>query len=406
MTQALTRKAGCAIAATCSVLLAGAASAATRQEAYFIPVNTGYDDAQLVTWKGADRARLVRVDGAQWGSVATNGSQKLVTLDAPLSTITYAGQLDSCGEQPQVRRDVLQVLYRKVSAAKRQGQAEIVDMGTETVLDGCDAGQVKSFGSLDDPGKPEQYVDMADRPPVADLTAGSSLAGLSEKPFDGFGQTMAVDIVSLLSDTQLQFGSSRNVYGYTWTSDRWLQVSGSGLTRAFTRLTVDAKSGAEVWLSGDGVAGQLSRLWRTWVVKPTVDASFGSVRQAARMWASGYFVDSPYPLFFYLYGDQSGQMVMKDLAQGTESRSPIAHWEISGNNLVQSYGKRVRTWQPVATSGRHHFALESVDMVLADGSRSPLILPRLNDFIDTGKAVPPAQAAGTTGALRGAAQAK
>jgi len=387
--RVLTRR---GLAATLLALgMADAAQSATREVAYFVPQNQGSADAHLVSWQGRNRARVVRGEGAATGSVLDDGVQKLVTLDAPLSLQYVAAGLDSCGWQPTIRHDLLQVVYRTVSGTSRRGSAQIVDIGTDTVLDGCDAGQVTPFGSPSDAGYTEAYLAMSERPAVSDLVAGVQLAGLSEGVFGGPGQPPAADLTTLLPGQQLRFEATGHTLPYTLTPDLWFVAEAVGLARGYTRLQVDARTGSELWLAADFAGGLPQNLWSAWGVKPTAGASFGTVNQASRMWESGLFSGTRQPFYIYLYNDQTGERVSKDLDEGTESRTPLPHWEIDGNVLVQvraaGNNQRVRTWRPVATSGKHHFVLEAEDTVFPDGSRSPLILPRVNDYLDTGKAV-------------------
>lgn len=385
------------LAATLLVLGgAGAAQAATRDVAYYVPLDQGSSDAQLVSWQGRNRARVVRGEGAASGTVQDNGSQKLVTLDTPLSQQFIAGYLDSCDQQPTIRHDLLQVVYRTVSGTARRGSAQIVDIGTDTVLDGCDAGQVTPFGSPSDEGYTESYLAMSERPAVGDLVDGVQLAGFSEGLFGGPGQVPAVDIITLLPGQQIRFETTGHTLPYSVTTDLWFLAEAAGRQRGYTRLQVDARTGNELWLAADTVGGLPQNLWSTFVIKPTAGASFGTVNQASRMWQSGLFSGTRQPFFIYLYSNLTGERVSKDLDLGTETRVPVQHWELQGNTLVQTRitgsVQRVRTWQPVATAGKHHAVLESEDWIYPDGSHFNAIPQRVNDYVDTGKAVPPAAA--------------
>jgi hypothetical protein len=79
---------------------------------------------------------------------------------------------------------------------------------------------------------------------------------------------------------------------------------------------------------------------------------------------------------------------------GTESRAPITSWDFSGDNVVQmrpaGSATRVRTWIPLLNGGgRTRFVMESEDIVNPDGTHVEIILPRVNNYVDTGAATPP-----------------
>ena len=114
------------------------------------------------------------------------------------------------------------------------------------------------------------------------------------------------------------------------------------------------------------------------------------------MWDSGIFIATRKPFFFYLYKTGTGERVQKDLDLGTESRTPITSWGLDGGNLWQQrlLGggtiQRNRTWVPLRNEGsKTHWVMES-EVQVDDTGATTLIKPRVNYYLDTGKAVPPA----------------
>ena len=98
-------------------------------------------------------------------------------------------------------------------------------------------------------------------------------------------------------------------------------------------------------------------------------------------------------VFIYLYQGGTGERVSKDLATGTESRVPIT-WVFYGKDIVQTRFsgtvRRDRAWVPLRNIGGNiRFVMESETATLSDGTIQPIILPRVNFYVDTGKAVAP-----------------
>ena len=76
-----------------------------------------------------------------------------------------------------------------------------------------------------------------------------------------------------------------------------------------------------------------------------------------------------------------------------------ATWSDSGANVVISrslnfaVSHRTRTWVPIANYGKENFVIENEDChVVASGSVTPFIVPRVNFYVDEGPATPPAPA--------------
>lgn len=388
-----------ALGATAALLAAGlpgaALAAGTKSVAYFMP-GDGTTTAYLIDWQARSRARVVSGQGAQAGSVADNGTQKLVTLDGPLSN-TY-DTYDSCDNFIQQRQDTLQMVVRDLPG----GVSQIVEIGTITNLGGCEDGLVTPFGTPDDAGASKKRLSMSARPSVADLVPGSQIAGPSEEAWAPGDMATAQDVVTLGAGTAT-FQASGHSVPAAFSPDQWLVFSLPGFQRAYTRVEVDARTGGETWLRADWAAGAPTRVESALFVKPAGGAGFGTAAQAARMWDSGIFIATRKPFFFYLYKTGTGERVQKDLDLGTEWRTPIAAWWLDGGNLWQQrlLGggtiQRNRTWVPLRNEGsKTHWVMESE--VQVDGSDvTTVIKPRVNYYLDTGKAVPPAVQASRAG---------
>lgn len=377
--------------------LAALTGSAAAAQTVYVPVAHNFVDAYIIDWQGAGRAQLVAPAGERGGRYTRSGSQRVITLDAPFTTQYYDGALDSCGiEQPLLQQDTKQLAVATTGGSDLRGTSAVVTLGTITTLTGCDAGTVVTFGALTDAGQATQHLPMAARPALTDLVPGVAIAGPSEDPEWADDPFPAADVLTLQAGGLATFAATGHVVPATISADGWLVLGLAGFERAYTRVVVDRRTGAEFWVQAPWVAGAPAKVQSTLMVKPAAGAGFGTLRQAARVWESGLFADTDNPFFVELYTTGAGARVSKDLVAGTESRTPIT-WVFSGANIVQtrSFGNGdtgVRTWKPLANGGgRAHFVMEDEVYVPADGTPpSPFIKPRVNFYVDEGAATPPA----------------
>ncbi len=351
----------------------------------------------LIDWQPKKRVRVVIYNGNGVGSVANDGTRNVVTLDAPISSLVE-GFIDDCDNIIQQRKDVNQLTVRDLEG----GITEVNQIGTYTNIGGCQDGRVEHFGALDEPGTPLNRQSMAARPPVTDLVPGTQIAGFSEDMPTPDNPFLGVDMITLKAGGKALFQASGHVVPAAFDANQWLVFSLPTQQRAYARLEVDDKTGGETWLVADWLAGQPQTVLSTFVVKPLAGAGFGTKAQASRMWESGLFIGTRKPFFFYLYKNGTGERVLKDLDLGTESHSPITRWGFDGASLVQTREfdgpdyRADRTWVPLRNEGKARWVMESEVWVL-DGEVSQAIKPRVNYYVDTGKAVPPAEAPRRTG---------
>jgi hypothetical protein len=252
---------------------------------------------------------------------------------------------------------------------------------------------VQPFGSLSGPGFQTSNLSMALRPSVSDLVPGVAIAGPGEQsratPFD----FLSADVLTLQAGGLGLFARSGNVVSAAIDAGGWLQLGLPSGQRAYARIVVDLRTGAETWFDADWAAGRPASLRAVQMVKPGAGAGFGTLRQASRMWQSALTTDLS-KFAIYLYQTGTGERVTVDLVTGTESRAPITSWDFSGDNVVQmrpaGSATRVRTWIPLLNGGgRTRFVMESEDIVNPDGTHVEIILPRVNYYVDTGAATPP-----------------
>lgn len=345
--------------------------------------------AYLIDWRPAGRVTFVDAQGRREGRYTTAGSQRVITLEAPLQ-FAYNAIDPDCPEAPQAFRvDVHQVGITRTAGTERRGESSLAQAGILHTLTGCNAGREQPWGSLSGPGLPTRHLDAALRPSIADLAPGVVIAGPSEDVTPG-EMYPAADLMTVEPGAG-RFAATGNAHPLS-TVDGWLVLDLPGRQRAYTRVGVD-RHGGESWLRADWSDGQPQTVAQAWMVKPEAGAGFGSLRQASRMWASGSTLGSTLTTFaIHLYPDGSGVRVAVDVPSGTENRQPIT-WAFDGNDIVQwrSSGGGIgeRTWQPLRNSGTRRFLMETEVRRMPDGSVQPFIKPRVNFYVDTGPAVPP-----------------
>jgi hypothetical protein len=372
-----------------------ALAARIGQTAYYPAWGTGVIYGALIDWADPARARVVTPAGAQFGTVSRTGAQAVITLAAPISTLQVSGELNSCDEQSTQRKDTTQFVVRDLSGDSERGVSQIVEIGTLTNIDSCDVGQVFSFGSPTDAGLTLKRVAMDKRPSVRDLAPGSTLAGFTEVEWPlGFDFDLGADVVTFYAGGQLLFARSGHVVPAGFTSDKWLVLDLPEGQRGYTRLEVDDETGAESWLRADWANGVPQRVLGELMVKPDTHAGFGTERQAARNWLSGLFAQTSITTVFQLYVGGTGERVDTFLLEGTQSHSRIT-WRFDGKSIVQrrpigdGTTLRERTWVPLRNADKVHFVFENENTIRANGTVSVLFLPRVNFYIDRGRAVAP-----------------
>jgi hypothetical protein len=375
-----------------ALLLAVAATAIAAPDSavVYFPTSLAYIDAYLIDWQMPGRAHIVTPWGGRDGTVAGNGARRVITLDQPFSTQTDAGEPDSCGDFPLVQQDTLQIGITIVTGSPQRGTSSFALAGTQLTLTGCDAGKIVPTGSLDVPYLATRQLPMSQRPSVDDLQPGVALAGPGEVARDG---GPAADVLTLQAGGQGIFATSGNVVSAAFSADRWLVLGLPAGERAYTRISVDHRTGAETWIDADWSGGQPTSVRPLLMVKPGPGAGFGDLRRTARVWESGLFIGSRTPSFVSLFQDGTGDRLLIDLDAGTESHTPIT-WVFSGTNIVQSRiagtSTHVRHWKPLLNGGgRSHFVMEDEISVSSNGTVSVRFLPRVNFYVDNGAATPP-----------------
>ena len=370
------------------------AQAATRTVAYAAEPGYAQSGAYLIEWRPANRAQVVLPQGAGAGSVSVVDVHQVITLDTPISQFGVGPAAPCDGLPPDQRYDTQQVAVRTRSGTPNKGQSGVIELGTITTLTGCEAGKVETFGALTDTGLLTLHRSLSARAPMDDLVPGASLSGMSEN-----GSSVAdqppVDTV-LFQAGAVQFGRSGQVVPASLNAAGWwvLDLPTSG-QRAYTRLTAADKNGIEVWMAADLSAGEFTHVVTVLMVKPVAGTTFGSRVETSRMWQSGIFTLTRQPFFVYLYKDLTGDRVQKDLDTGGISYVPIT-WNFSGDLVVQERttgpNLRRRFWQPLVRTGKSMAVFEAEIVYFPDGSDALVIAPRVNYYLDTGKAVKPAQA--------------
>lgn len=400
-------------------LLSAGASAAVIQTAYYVDSH-GRNSTYLVDWNNTKmKADIVDSRGRMSGSYTDDGSRRIVTLATPRVVDYPDSHFDSCGQMAMVRDTESRYAFLRQSGTERSGTTAISSDFSSVVADGCDAGLVLFSSSIDDVVDAQSHLRMTARASMADTVPGARWAGFSELPrvdLQAPLYMLSVDVTTLVSGGNMVFARTGTSVPAALDSQGWLMLSFPGFNRGYTRLKTDTTTGAETWLMADFVAGKPAWVQEILVTRSLVGGTFGTLTQAARQWDSGLFTDTNNPFLIYLYRDGTGERISRDLAAGTETRTPVESWVFQGANIVQtrrssptSLTQYIRTWEPIGNKGKIRWVLEREIRRMSDGTEYPVFGHRVNFYIDTGRATPlppPLSAAGRTAPQRKSAMDK
>ncbi len=370
------------------------ASAAGVKSIAYYALSESNQSAYLIDWNAAQKkARVAGNGGASSGTYVDDGTQKVITLAQPLSE-TWLYSYDDCGTV-YARSATRQVVVRDLPDSVTQ----TVQIGERTQIGGCNDGEITPYGSLTDEGTSMKRLSMSARPSMSDVQPGLEIAGFSEDHLAFAELYFAQDVVWLDFNGRARFRKTGDAVPAAVNAKQWLVMTlPPGDQRAFTRLAVNNTTQGETWLMAGWVNDQAAWVVKQLVVKTQEGASFGTVAQASRKWESGLFRGTQLPFFIYLYQDATGERVLKDLDAGTETRTPIDSWGFQGLTLWQerliSGGAYVSTrrWQPLRNEGTKTRWVLETEVRVQDGVDVVSIKPRVNYYVDTGKAVPPTAA--------------
>lgn len=381
-----------------AAFLGATAQAAVIQTAYYVESH-GRSNTFLVDWNNTRlKADIVDAQGRMSGTYTDDGSRRVVTLTSP-RVFDFPGEhFDSCGQPATTRSTETRFAFLRQSGTERSGTTAISADASRVVLDGCDAGLVLSSSSIDDITEAQSHLRMTSRPSMSDTVAGARWAGFSETPRTDLQSqvfSLETDVTLLQAGGLMQFTRTGTAVPAAVNSQGWLMLTFASFNRGYTRLKVDTSTGAETWLMADFVADKPAWTQEILVTRSLAGGTFGTLTQAARQWNSGLFVDTNNPFTINLYKDGTGERISKDLAAGTETRSPIESWVFDGPNIVQTRRPSstapfsfVRTWEPIGNQGKIRWILEREIRRMNDGTEYPLIAPRVNFYIDNGRATP------------------
>ena len=394
----LTRSNTLRAAAVAALLMAATAASSARSDPHELQKMTywsqdlTYGLAYSITWDtNAHRAHFVETYGNFDGSYADDGAQRTFTLDQPL-VLTY--QTADCNGNAMTQTDTTtQLVFRTVSGAPDEGMSAVVPIGYTTDVDGCTPGLVAHYGTPSDAGIALFRRALSLRPPMDDLVPGARIAGLAENPIDAFGDlpVLSADVVAF-DRGHVTFEHTGHRYPATMTPDGWLVVDFATFRRGYMRIHDDRRTGGEIWFGAEWQDGAPASIELTPAVRPTSDAGFDDRAQVARNWLSGLF-QYDLPPTFELYRDGQGQVLHPDGSGGPPQASALA-WHRAGAALQIVQGdasaSTVRTWQPIAAHGANHFVFESEDAWAQGVDQGPLIVSRVNWYVDQGPSTEPA----------------
>ena len=355
--------------------------------AYLVDTNAKTKTAQVATSLGASSGRYV-----------DSGTQKTISLTTPLSYEVF-GDWTNCQVQQTWRRDVQSLVLKRLNGTAKKGQTALVELGIDTETAGCNVGRVTPFGSSDDMGITLNHLALSNRPSMADVRPGTRWAGLHEgiyTPQQYFSGSVAADIVTWQGDGRVRFEQSGLLVDSVTTADGWWTLSLPSGDRAYTRLSLDKTTGAEVWLLGDRSNGKLTWAAAWWVIPMKLGKGFGDVIAASRSWENGL---SNGEFFRNMYSDFSEDAYQYNPDTGSWERLLGWNWRFEGMNVIHTRSTsgyvRNRIWEPVRRVGVNQWVMDN-DRFTDPNTGVPLapFIRQVFLHIDSGPAVKP-----TTGRL-------
>jgi hypothetical protein len=383
--------------ALAAVALACAAAAhATPRQTVAYTGDPSFNTAWMVDWNAAThQAHLVDYVGAGDGTWTDDGTLRVLTLSAPIESTQ---DTFDCNGLPMTQTvDLRQVAVRHVSGGAHKGSAQLVEIGTTTDQGGCTPGLVTPYGSTSDAGTATTYLDLAERPDTDDLRQGATLAGMSDTDPAGIvDSTQLIARTATFAHHALAFDSGTTVPRDV--VDGWFVLDFGSFQRGYTRLSVDPKTHAEMWLGAAWRHGAPQTIFQTMMVVPNAAAGFGGHAAQSHVWNSGLFLQSDAFAIYALYTDFTGVFEQKARDGSYDVLTP-ATWSASHGQLLinrttspASY-YYARTWVPIATYGKAHYVIENEDRHdVVTGAVTPRFVPRVNFYLDQGAATPPAPA--------------
>lgn len=379
--------------------LAQAQSTSRYQTAYYASAY-GQTSALLVDWFEEPydlphgSARLVDRQGKVTGQWWLENSGRMLALDQPrvLDGGTY---YDSCAQNVPVRITQTRFFFRMIRGFSRRGQTAITVDEQGVVGAGCDAGKVLWTFTTADSTSPHNHMYMKARKGHDDLVAGGRIAGLTEAVREGTSNILQMpqDIARFeIGRSFVRFERSNTRVPYTESPTGWLVLNFPWGQRGFTRLELDDNNG-EAWLMADLQDGEPKWVEEVLAVKPLRTATFGSMSDAARVWLAGFSLHQSNAWFLQRhFSDGSGERGVWNGLTGVGSFSPFT-WRLEGANLVQQIpyggtGYRLRTWEPMRTSGTVTWVMEEDIVYPASGDPWHFNLRRLHPQVDRGPALP------------------
>ncbi|MBQ0957674.1 hypothetical protein KAK06_01765 [Ideonella sp. 4Y11] len=361
-----------------------------RELAYLATPGYGTPFAFLIDWQPQGRASVVSFDGAGAGAVSSEASNRVITLDAPISVWTTADEPTDCdGGYPNVRIDIQRIGVRPVQGNSRLGQSAITQAGTTTVLSGCATGRVTPWGGIAETGG--LLVNHSDRSRFASpdaVSVGSQWVGFSDAIYPYYSGATANP--ASVEEGQLRFRDGGAVVPLTRRADGWFVLDlGDRGQRGYLRIAEADGSGQEAWLAAMWSGDRPVQVARSPMVHPQL-GDWGGLRKSARHWLLTPTEFTQTQVFVDLLSNGSGEWLHVDRDTGETDHLPLLRWRVNGSVIeldtdAFNGAYRVRRWEWLARTGRNVSVLESMIEYQPDGTQRVVLRPRLNLYRDEGR---------------------
>lgn len=353
-----------AYAAAKAGVLADAPAVAPLALAASGPQTLAYLRGPLVTLRSDGTATVIR--GSIFGAaqVAATWTESMGTLTlsypTPVEYITYSFDVEPVTNiQNQIRVTETGLMLRHITGDRNAGTATVTTLGSAIYLDGNRVGQVPADVDqlMNNDVKLYNVMDTAGRMVIdaADFAAGSRWGGVRGINF-GYANNFQ-DVMRVIDATHAQLENT-GVAAQWALADRWLTVSTATMRVRYARLSVDATTGEERWLSVvEGVAGDEDP-HTLLMVRVDSGLRFDAAAMARRWRWEDWYAEYGDLVVMNLFGDGSASLDFGNIAPGTGQ--PPYGWSVDAEGrIVMHTSNRERVVTPLTLRYGQYLVLQT-----------------------------------------------
>ena len=316
----------------------------------------------------ADKTALIEADAVRTARWTSDGSQVVVTYDAPVVSPSVSPDLDPATGEPYAIEDrETGFALRQLAGARGEGPAAVKYFSTYIYLEGVRKGTVVP----DDSDWLVQTLVSKSVPfGASDLVAGTRWAGVPSDRAVADTNFANQDVMRIVDATTVLFERA-GLSGTYRLADGKIEVTMGNTVFSYTRLFATGPQSEERWLTVKKTGAAVQWLKEAAVLKTQGSAAFVAADVAQR-WESyvgaGTSTDR---VFVDLLADGTGRLVTVT-ASGEQSPGSNGLWAVDGDGqmVLQRYSCGIstpgclpsltRTWRLLGSVGKRIYVMEHV----------------------------------------------